>query len=101
MSSNLPRLPIAGNDNVSAEDSAWWDQNREAVETKFIGMLMAETSRKPYDGPERRSRGTVVLDPADMALARQQAKELGITYEEHVSRLFHQAVLAQAKKLSL
>jgi hypothetical protein len=84
--------------NAATEDSTWWDQNRDAVEAKFIGMLIAETTRKPYTGPERRSRGTVVLDPADVAIAQAQAKRLGIAYEEHSRRLFHLAVQAEEQR---
>jgi hypothetical protein len=86
--------PTSNGQNLATEDSAWWDQNREAVEARFIGMLMAETTGTPYTGPERRSRGTVVLDPDDLALAQAQARHLGVPYEEHVRRLFHQAVMA-------
>jgi hypothetical protein len=83
------------------EDSTWWDQNRDAVEAKFIGLLMAETTRKPYTGPERRSRATVVLDPADIALAQAQAARLGVPYEEHARSLFHQAVLLEEQRWML
>ncbi len=91
----LQVAPLANAPKVQSEDSAWWDQNRDAVEAKFIGMLMAETTRKPYTGPERRSRATVVLDPADIVMAQTQAQRLGLPYEEYARRLFHQAVLAE------
>jgi hypothetical protein len=87
--------PVAKARAVATEDSTWWDQNRDAVEARFIGMLMAETTRTPYTGPERRSRATVTLDPADVVLAQAQAQRLGIPYEEHARRLFHEAVLAE------
>jgi hypothetical protein len=96
MSTNLQSTSIANGHHIATEDSTWWDQNREAVEAKFIGMLMAETTRKPYSGPERRSRATTMLDPADIAIAQAQAKGLGISYEEHARRLFHRAVMAEA-----
>jgi hypothetical protein len=95
MSMTQQTMPVANGPNVATEDSTWWDQNREAVEAKFIGMLMAETTGTPYNGPERRSRATVVLEPADLALAGAQARRLGVPFEEHVRRLFHLAVLAQ------
>ena len=93
MSTIQQSTPVATGPNVTTEDSTWW--NRDAVEAKFIGMLMAETHRKPYTGPERRSRATVVLEPSDIALAQAQAQRLGIPYEEHARRLFHEAVLAE------
>ncbi len=94
MSSNLQTSPANNGHTVKTEDSTWWDQNREAVEAKFIGMLIAETTRKPYTGPERRSRATIVLDPTDLNVAANQARRLGIPLEEHARRLFHQAVQA-------
>ena len=90
-------FPVANGRNGASDDSTWWDQNRDAVEAKFIGLLMAETTRQPYTGPERRSRATVVLDPADIALAQAQAARLGIACEEHARRLFHQAVMAEER----
>jgi len=98
---DLPDSPPVNGHNAANEDSTWWDQNRDAVEAKFIGLLMAETQRKPYNGPERRSRATVVLNPADIVLAQAQAKRLGIPYEEHAQRLFHQAVVAEEESYIL
>ncbi len=95
MSSNFESSLVVNGPNAATEDSTWWDQNREAVEAKFIGMLMAETTRKPYNGPERRSRATVILDPDDIVLAQAQARRRGIPYEEHARQLFHQAVMAE------
>jgi hypothetical protein len=92
---DLQVSPLASVPSIAKEDTAWWDQNRDAVEAKFIGMLLAETTRKPYNGPERRSRATITLDPADIALAQAQAQRLGIAYEEHARRLFHRAVMAE------
>jgi hypothetical protein len=98
MTANLPNLSGEGGAGLPADDSTWWAQNRDAVEAQFIGMLIAETNRTPYTGPERRSRATVVLDPADLSLALGQASRMGIPYEEHVRRLFHQAVEAAGQQ---
>ena len=95
MSTIHQTVPVANGPHLTTEDSTWWDQNQEAVEAKFIGMLMAETTRNPYNGPERRSRATVVLDPGDLALAGAQARRLGVAFEEHVRRLFHLAVMGE------
>jgi hypothetical protein len=95
---NLYEAPVVTGSAAATEDPNWWAQNREDVEAKFIGMLMAETTRKPYTGPERRTRATVVLDPADLAVAQAQAGRLGIPYEEHVRRLFHRAVMAEGDR---
>lgn len=95
MRTNLYEAPVILSAPATTEDSNWWAQNREAVEAKFIGMLMAETTLNPYNGPERRSRATVVLDSEDLSAAQSQAARLGISYEEHVRRLFHGAILAE------
>jgi hypothetical protein len=95
---DLQVSPTTPGPNVVTDDAAWWDQNRDAVEAKFIGMLMAETTRKPYTGPERRSRATVVLDPADVLLAQTHAQRLGVAYEDYVRRIFHQAILAENQR---
>lgn len=101
MNANMQSSPVLIGQNAPTEDSSWWDQNRDAVEEKFIGLLMAETTRKPYTGPERRSRATVVLDPGDIALAQAQAARLGVPFEEHARRLFRQAVLMEEQLWSL
>ena len=101
MRTNQYEAPVTPLSPASNDDSNWWAQNREYVEAKFIGMLMAETTRKPYGGPERRSRGTVVLDPGDLATAQAQAVRLGVSFEEHVRRLFHRAVTAEEERLIL
>ncbi len=101
MSSDPQDAPTAKSPIVATEASTWWDQNQDAVEAKFIGLLLAGTNRAPSSGPERRPLATVALDPADVALAQTQARGLGIPYEEYARHLFHQAVMAEEERYIL
>jgi hypothetical protein len=82
------------------EGTTWWDENRDRVEAQFISLLMAETPRSSYTGPERRSQATLIPDPQDAGMARQQAWMLGISFEEHARRLFHEAVVREEQRIA-
>jgi hypothetical protein len=77
----------------------WWDENRDRVEAQFISLLMAETPRSSYTGPERRSLATFHPDPQDAAIAREQAWRTGVSFQEHARRLFHEAVALEEQRL--
>jgi len=84
----------------SNQQSTWWQENRERVEAEFINLLRAEAHRLSSTGAEGPPQPAIVPDVHYAALAREQASRLGISFEEHVRRLFHEAVLREEQRFS-
>ncbi len=100
--SDRPRCTVVpGPQEQQTEQKSWWDENKDAVEGKLIDLLMASDARGPYKGPERRSRPSLSLDSDDAALVREQAKRLGVSFEEHARKIFHEAVQAEQRRLRM
>jgi hypothetical protein len=95
-----PRCTVVpGSKEHKKNQKSWWDENKDAVEGKLIDLLMASDARGAYQGPERRSRPSLPLNPEDAALVREQAKRLGVSFEEHARRIFHEAVHSEQRRL--
>ena len=91
-----------------AEESKWWLENRDKVaaalgkaakgghkNTASLPRLQAEGETKPA-GPVPTT--TIRLDPEDIALARQQAAELGLRYQTYLKMISHKALRRAEKK---
>ena len=81
-----------------AEEARWWADNQD--------LLVQEFKQAAVDGTLRRgtaARGgitpntTIRLDPADIELARCQARERGLKYQTYLKMVIHQALAREAQ----
>jgi hypothetical protein len=77
-----------------AEEARWWFEHQDAVADEFE---RAEQEGKLGHGTVARRAGLVgdalVLEPEDAERARVQAERRGLTYQEYVKMVLHQALL--------
>jgi predicted DNA binding CopG/RHH family protein len=76
------------------EEAKWWYDNRALVSEQFEqtakdGMLRHGTLAKRYG---LTPTTTIRLDPADIALAREQAEARGMRYQTYLKMIIHQAL---------
>ena len=82
-----------------AEEGNWLANNQDYLLTLFkeaeaSGTLTHGTVAKRYLTPTT----TIRLDPADIALARQQAEARGLKYQTYLKSIIHQALKKEARK---
>jgi predicted DNA binding CopG/RHH family protein len=82
-----------------AEEAKWWFANQDLVGEQFVqaakdGTLRQGTLAKKYG---LTPTTTIRLDPADIALAREQAEARGMRYQTYLKMLLHQALRAEEK----
>ena len=82
-----------------AEEADWWFANRKLVSAAFRqaakdGALTRGTLAREGLTPTT----TIRLDPADIALARQQAEARGLKYQTYLKSIIHQALVKEARR---
>jgi predicted DNA binding CopG/RHH family protein len=77
-----------------AEEAKWWFENQDALDREFA---QAAAEGRLGHGTVARRMGipttTIRLDPADIALAREQASKRGLKYQTYLKMLVHEALL--------
>lgn len=77
-------------------EADWWAENQELLLKEFEqaaadGTLGRGTLARRMKIPTT----TIRLDPADIALAKEQAAERGLRYQTYLKMLLHQALVAE------
>jgi predicted DNA binding CopG/RHH family protein len=79
---------------TEAEEAKWWFDNQDALDREFAqaaadGTLGVGTVARRMGIPTT----TIRLDPADIAMAREQASKRGLKYQTYLKMLVHEALL--------
>ena len=75
------------------EEADWWYDNRRIHDADLIASM--ENGEGPVVHYDLQQPQTFSLSLSDISLAKAQAERIGIPYEEHAARLFHEAVQAE------
>ena len=81
------------------EEARWWESNsslllHEFEEAAANGSLGRGQSREHNES----SSPVLLLDSADLALARKQAEHRGLRYQAYLQILLHQALMQQEQQ---
>ena len=68
------------------EEAIWWYNNQDAVGREFL-----EDKTLP---PEYRNELSLMVEQADLEMARSQAERKGMVFEDYLRGLLHEALLA-------
>jgi predicted DNA binding CopG/RHH family protein len=78
---------------TEAEEAKWWFDNQQALDGEFA---QAAAEGRLGHGTAARRMGipttTIRLDPADIAIAREQASKRGLRYQTYLKMLLHEAL---------
>ncbi len=82
-----------------AEEARWWFEHQDELAKEFAA---AAAEGRLERGNIARSAGltpttTIRLDPADIALAREQAEKRGLKYQTYLKMLIHEALRQPAR----
>lgn len=80
-----------------SEEAKWWFEHQDELDKDFAraaaeGRLGRGTAARVGGLPTT----TIRLDPADIALAREQANKRGLKYQTYVKMLLHEALQREA-----
>ena len=82
--------------DTEAEEAQWWFDNEDLVAGAFDEAAKNGTLRRSTLADRlaraKTSQVPVVLDPADITLARELAARTGESFEDFVRRVVHQAL---------
>lgn len=77
-----------------AEEAKWWFDHQDELDKDF---QQAAKEGRLGQGTAARLAGipttTIRLDPADIALAREQASKRGLKYQTYLKMLVHEALI--------
>jgi predicted DNA binding CopG/RHH family protein len=81
-----------------AEEAKWWFDNREELDKDFA-QAFAEGRVRRRTEPRTSApvpTTTIRFDPADIEMARAQAKAKGLKYQTYIKMIIHEALLREA-----
>ena len=97
------KLPKWANE---AEEAKWWFENQDLVAAEFekaakegrlkrggVRRLLAERGLPVPPPSEQQATPEILLDPEDIAKAREQAAKRGLRYQTYLKMIIHEALL--------